>query len=565
MLDQDVFLERALVDEGLLTREQLEEARQFMSKHNVDLVDAVTGCKMLSGRDVALARAALFEVPCVRLNEFEVCLANSGIVPRSIAERFCLYPLFMVDGVLTLAMDDPMNLDAMDQVRQVAKCEVDAVLVERMPLKSLIARAYSLGHDHKRHADDIEAPADGDVESEVTQPVIAAVDQMMGDALDLGASDIHINPDDGTLHLRYRIDGELQEKQGPPLTMHPAIVQRIKVMAHLDLTQTRRPQDGKFRFRHDGQLFDVRVSTVPTVCGENVVMRLLATTKQILSFEDLGLAAPVITKLESKLDSPFGMVIVCGPTGSGKTTTLYTALSKLNDPSVNVMTIEDPVEIRLPYARQIQTHTEIGLSFASALRSILRQDPDVILLGEIRDEETAGIALQAALTGHMVLTTLHTNDAAGAVSRLLNFNAPSFVINSAVLGVLAQRLVRKVCEHCARPTKSDPLLLERFGLKQGTSGFVKGEGCARCGQTGFRGRIGLYEFLDFTPEIQALVDRNGTTNEIRSLAMREGMKLMWQDGLEKARLGRTSLGEVAKVASIIAVEDHDNDIMRMAG
>jgi type II secretory ATPase GspE/PulE/Tfp pilus assembly ATPase PilB-like protein len=347
--------------------------------------------------------------------------------------------------------------------------------------------------------------------------------------------------------------------------MHPGLVQRLKVMANLDLTQTRRPQDGKFRFRHHGQLYDVRVSCVPTVCGENVVMRLLATSKQIHSFEQLGVAAPIVAKVMRKLESPYGMMIVCGPTGSGKTTTLYTALSKLNDPSSNVMTIEDPVEIRLPYARQIQTHSEIGLTFASALRSILRQDPDVILLGEIRDEETAGIALQAALTGHMVLTTLHTNDSAGAVSRLLNFEAPAFVINSAVLGVLAQRLVRRVCEHCVKPYQPDAALLARFGAKPGGKGFVTGEGCARCGQTGFRGRLGLYEFLEFTPAIQGLVEHGGKTNEIRNLAVKEGMRLMWQDGFDKAQLGQITLLEVAKVASIIAVEDHDSDIMRMAG
>ena len=564
MIDHDVFLERALIDDGLLSHEKLEEARRYMASHgSADLVDALVGSKTLTGRQVAMSRAALFEVPFVVLTDYEVSLSNSSLVPRSITDRYGVFPLFMVDGVLTLAMDDPMNLDAMDQVRQVAKCEVDGVLAERGELRGLIARAYSLGHDQQPLS--VKEEVVEQSEAEVTQPVIAAVDQMMGDALEAGASDIHINPDDGRLHLRYRIDGELQEKQGPPLSMHAAIVQRIKVMAHLDLTQTRRPQDGKFRFRHKGHQFDVRVSCVPTVCGENVVMRLLATSKQIHNFERLGISAPIIAKLERKLEHPFGMMIVCGPTGAGKTTTLYSALHRLNDPSSNVMTIEDPVEIRLPYVRQIQTHTEIGLTFASALRSILRQDPDVILVGEIRDEETASIALQAALTGHMVLTTLHTNDAAGAISRLLNFNAPSFVINSALLGVLSQRLVRRVCEHCTKPYQPDEVLRERFGLKPGVKGFVKGEGCARCSQTGYRGRLGIYEFLDCSPPIQALIDHGATTNDIRAAAVLEGMQLMWQDGLEKAQLGQTTLIEVAKVASILAVEQQTSDLMRMAG
>jgi len=564
MLDQDVFLERALIDEGLVTRERLDEARRSTAKQNLDLIDALVSTKTLTGRQIAMTRAAMFEVPFVNLAEYDVCLANSGLVPRSIAERYCLFPLFHVDGVLTLAMDDPMNLDALDQVRQAAKCDVDAVLVERLPLRGLIARAYSLGHDQSRFSSSSDVQSDAEDAVDVSQPVIAAVDQMMGDALESGASDIHINPDDGRLHLRYRIDGVLQEKQGPPISMHAAIVQRIKVMAHLDLTQTRRPQDGKFRFRHNGQPYDVRVSCVPTVCGENVVMRLLATTKQILSFEQLGVPAGIITRLERTLENPYGMMIVSGPTGSGKTTTLYTALAKLNDPSSNVMTIEDPVEIRLPYARQIQTHTEIGLTFASALRSILRQDPDVILVGEIRDEETASIALQAALTGHMVLSTLHTNDSAGAVSRLLNFNAPSFVINSAVLGVVAQRLVRRVCQHCREAYSPSALMLERFNVKPETNGFTRGAGCARCGQSGFRGRLGLYELLEFDPVIQELIDRGATTNEIRAAAVQQGMRLMWQDGLEKALLGQTTIEEVGQAASVIAVESHDRELMRAA-
>ncbi|UCD74464.1 MAG: type II/IV secretion system protein, partial [Phycisphaerales bacterium] len=426
MHDQDVFLQRALLDASLVTPEQLATARQHGADHDVDLVDALVQTEVLTSRQIALTRADLCEVPFVSIADYETCFANTGLVPRAVAERYFVFPLFMIDDVLTLAMEDPLNLDAADQVRQVAKCEVDPVLCDRELLRALIARAYSLSAAESDGGDAVEVEIDA-VDIESSQPVVAAVNQMMADAADERASDIHLNPDEHELHLRHRIDGVLHEKQGPPLSMHLPIVQRLKVMAHLDLTQTRRPQDGKFRFRHRGEQVDVRLSTIPTVCGENVVMRLLTNNVAIQDFHELGMPASLAAEMRDLLIQPYGMLLVTGPTGSGKTTTLYTCLSKLNDPSRNILTIEDPVEIRMPYVRQVQVHTEIGLTFASALRSILRQDPDVVLVGEIRDNETATIALQAALTGHLVLSTVHTNDAAGAVARLRDYGLPSFV------------------------------------------------------------------------------------------------------------------------------------------
>lgn len=558
MRNPDVFLERALVEDGLIDDQKIAAARRFAQEHELDLVDALVKSKTLTGRDIALTRAQLCETPFVALSDFEPCYANTQLLPRSVAERCCAFPLFMIDGVLTLAMDDPLNLGATDQIRQIVKCEVDPVLAERDELRALITRAYSLTSGQvDRQREQAEVPSE-DVD-ESSQPVVAAVNQMLADAASLGASDIHINPDERELHLRYRIDGVLQVKQGPPLSMHPGLVQRLKVMANLDLTQTRRPQDGKFRFTHEGRVINVRLSTMPTVCGENVVMRLLANTQTIHSFEELGIPSPVARELEGLLAQPYGMMLVTGPTGSGKTTTLYSALGRINDPSCNLMTIEDPVEIRLPYVRQIQVHPEIGLTFASALRSVLRQDPDVVLVGEIRDGETATIALQAALTGHLVLSTVHTNDAVGAVARLRDFGLPSFVINSAVLGVLAQRLVRRVCDKCAAPDKLDPLLRHRFQLEAKASGFVKGKGCGRCGQTGYRGRIGIYELLSFTPAVRAIVEQGGSVERIRELAVANGMRQMWQDGLEKARLGQTTLEEVAAAASIVQIDQSQTE------
>ncbi len=529
-------------------------------------MDALIATDTINGRNIALAKAGICEAPFVDIEEYEACFANTHLVPRAVAERYCLFPLFKIDAVVTLAMDDPLNLEAMDQARQFAKSEVDAVLCDREKLRPLISRAYRLSQVHTREEEgDDAADAAVEVGADSSQPVVAAVDQLLADAVDFNASDIHINPDQHELRIRYRVDGVLREQQGPPLSMHPGIVQRLKVMAHLDLTQTRRPQDGKFRFHHDTQPIDVRMSTLPTVCGENVVLRLLSNSQVVLDFHELGVPAQMGTKLDEIIERPYGMLLVTGPTGCGKTTTLYTVLNKLNVPSRNIMTIEDPVEIRLPYLRQIQVHTEIGLSFASALRSIVRQDPDVILVGEIRDNETATIGLQAALTGHMVLSTLHTNDAPGAVARLRDYNLPAFVINSAVLGVVAQRLVRRLCQNCAVPDVIDDVMRHRFGLdEQDKKDFLRGTGCPRCGQTGYRGRLGLYELLMFTSPIQTLVEQGGSTKKIRERAIREGMRQMWQDGLEKARLGQTSLQEVAKMAAVIAVVDSTGEVRKSA-
>jgi len=552
--DQDVFLQRALIESGLLEAEQLEQARRHGAEHSTDLVDALIQLELLTSRQIALTKADVCEAPFVELADFEPCYANTTLIPRDIAERYCAFPLFMLDGVLTLAMDDPLNLDATDHIRRMAKCEVDAVLSTREQIKALIAKAYTLGHGQTAGAESVPEVETEVEDEESSQPVVAAVNQMLAEGVLARASDIHINPDDHDLHLRYRIDGVLQERQGPPLSMHAGLVQRLKVMAHLDLTQTRRPQDGKFRFRHGNKVVDVRMSTVPTVCGENVVLRLLASAQTFEDFHSLGVPTAIGQELEELISYPHGILLVTGPTGSGKTTTLYTALNKLNTPSRNIMTIEDPVEIRLSYVRQIQVNHEIDMTFATALRSILRQDPDVVLVGEIRDNETATIALQAALTGHLVLSTLHTNDAVGAVSRLRDFGLPSFVINSAVLGAMAQRLVRRVCSHCVVPDELDDVTRFRFGLGASDEGFVQGKGCARCGQTGYRGRVGLYELLKFNPMVKRIVEEGGSAESIRRMAVEHGMRLMWQDGLEKACLGQTTLEEVSKVASVADID-----------
>ncbi|MEC9374459.1 MAG: GspE/PulE family protein, partial [Planctomycetota bacterium] len=343
------------------------------------------------------------------------------------------------------------------------------------------------------------------------------------------------------------------------------VVQRLKVMARMDLTQTRRPQDGKFRFTHHGETYDVRMSTLPTVAGENVVLRILPRNASIAGFEALGMSAEHIEQMERLIASPHGIVLVTGPTGSGKTTTLYTALSRLNTPDRNIMTIEDPVEIRLPLVRQTQVNTEIGMTFAGALRSILRQDPDVVLVGEIRDSETAQIAVQASLTGHLVFSTLHTNDALGAVARLVDLGVPRFAVNGALLGALAQRLVRRVCEHCRIEDAPDEATMRFWGLEpHEAGGFSRGRGCGACLDTGYRGRVGVYELLIMTPGLRDAIDAGATPQQLQRAAIESGLKPMWQDGLEKARLGLTSLEELTRLRAAIDESTHVYEDRRVA-
>ncbi|MFM9957159.1 MAG: GspE/PulE family protein [Phycisphaerales bacterium] len=553
MINGSDYLLRSLVDEHLISTAQAEQVKRSSLERSVPVDEALVALGMVSPRDIGLVRATLLEVPFVDVPSYDVDIANARLLPRSVAEKHRAFPLFVQGAVVTVGMADPLNIKAIDQLRQLIKGEIEPVLCLPEALASLTAKAYSLSSGH----DDPQAHADA-VPADLTtgeEPIVAAVNQIINDATSSGASDIHISPCEHELQLRIRVDGQLVVRQGPPLSAHAGIVQRLKVMANLDLTQTRRPQDGKFRFTCRGETLDVRLSTIPTVCGENIVMRLLRPNGQILDYADLGMNEALVHGIEEVLEHPHGMLLVTGPTGSGKTSTLYTGLKKLNTPSVSIVTIEDPVEIRMHGVRQVQANAEIGFTFAAALRSILRQDPDIILLGEIRDAETALIATQASLTGHFVLSTLHTNDAAGAIARLKDLGVPGFVITSAVLGVIAQRLVRKVCRDCAEVASPDRVIRARFGVEATDDKFMRGAGCARCGGSGFRGRVGIYELLRVTPAVALEIERGANTGQLNSFAVRNGMVPMWRDGLDKARMGITSLEEVAQAVATFEMEE----------
>lgn len=548
MIGHDDFLLAALLESGLLTADGADQSRRHATQHAVSVGEAVVALRLLDPSTVALLRAQTAECAYVDLNAYNIQYSNTTLLPRSAAESLRAFPLFALEDVVTIGMADPLDLRAVDQLRSHFDRDIDPVLCEPGALLALIERAYTLAGNSSLASTSREIADDSALNKE---PVVAAVNQIIAQGLDLGASDIHIGPDEHDLHLRYRVDGALQEVQGPGIELHEGLVQRLKVMANLDLTQARRPQDGKFRFTHSGREIDIRLSLIPTVVGENAVLRLLNSANAIRGFDELGFPQDRVKELETIIEQPHGMVLVTGPTGSGKTTTLYTALKRLNTPDVNIMTIEDPVEIRMPLIRQVQVNSEIGLTFASALRSILRQDPDVVFVGEIRDEETARISVQAALTGHLVLSSLHTNDAAGAIPRLRDLACPAFAINAALLCVIAQRLTRRVCADCAKPVTPDAMLCERFGIDPESPGFRRGVGCARCGGQGLRGRLGVYEMLTMTPEVRHAIDRGATSMEILETAVAAGMKTMLHDGLEKARLGQTTLEEVARVVSTL--------------
>ncbi|MBX3364755.1 MAG: type II/IV secretion system protein [Phycisphaeraceae bacterium] len=565
MLDSSDFLLRTLLEDGEITQADVKRAREHALAASIDVSQALINLNVVTSRQLAIARARLCEYPYVDLANFDIDLQNARLLSRNIAERFVAFPLFCVEQTATVAMLDPLNLTAIDQLRQVLKMDVDPVLCDPEQLRSLIARAYTMIRADapiaaetggKSAADDLGLTT-GD------EPIVAAVNQLLAGAVESGASDIHINPDEHDLHVRYRIDGVLHPQQGPGKGAHAGLVQRLKVLAQLDLTQSRRPQDGKFRFQHAGSYVDVRLSLLPTIHGENAVMRLLRPASRIGTIAELGMPQDMREWFEQAVVRPHGMILVTGPTGSGKTTTLYTALAHINRADVNIMTIEDPVELRLPLVRQIQVNTEIGLTFASALRSILRQDPDVVLVGEIRDAETARIAAQAAMTGHLVLSTLHTNDSVGSIARLRDLDVPNFAISNALLLVIAQRLARKVCTGCATPDAHDPAVLAQFGLDS-SARFTRGAGCPKCHSLGYRGRLGVYELLRATGRIRTMIDQNAPTSALEQAALSEGMRPLWRHALERALMGDTTVEELMRLRATIDHVESAPDVLERA-
>ncbi|HEX7272849.1 MAG TPA: type II secretion system ATPase GspE [Casimicrobiaceae bacterium] len=549
-----------LIERGKLDAAGLERALRLQQETHEKLGALLVTLGVCAQRDVAEALAAQLGLPLVEAAGYpELPILEERVSARFLREARAL-PLVEDEHELALAMADPTDAYTISAFEMVTGRRVTPRVAIPTELESALERLYGAGRsalgqivDGVEQRDELSFDADvqqlKDLASEA--PVIRLVSLIITNALETRASDIHIEPFENRLIVRYRIDGVLHEIESPPRRLSAAVISRVKIMANLDIAERRLPQDGRIRLRVQGKEIDLRVSTVPTMHGESVVMRILDKGGVALDFKRLGFETDTLQKFLDVLLEPHGILLVTGPTGSGKTTTLYTALDRLNKPDVKILTVEDPVEYQMPGINQIQVKPQIDLTFANALRSIVRQDPDVIMIGEIRDLETAQIAVQSALTGHLVLSTVHTNDAPSTVNRLLDMGVEDYLLTSTVIGIQAQRLVRTLCPHCKESYTALPELVEQLGLAKFANGgdvtLYHARGCKECAQTGYVGRISIIEMMPMTDPMRSLVMRHAIATELRAEAIKEGMVTMYEDGMRKSLAGVTTFEEVLRV------------------
>jgi len=554
-----------LVKATLITKDQLQKALQQQETSGGRIGSNLVKLGFISEDDITSFLSRQYGVPSINLSHFEIDANVIKLIPSEIAQKHQVIPINRTGNVLTVAMADPSNIFAIDDIKFMTGFKVEPVVAAETSIKNAINKHYDssgLVEDIMKNFDDkdIEALKEGDDAINVAElgqaaedaPVVKLVNLILTDAIKKGASDIHIEPYEKTFRVRYRIDGVLYEVMQPPTRLKAAITSRVKIMAQLDIAERRLPQDGRIKIKIGGREMDYRVSTLPTLFGEKVVLRLLDKGNLQLDMTKLGFEPQALTDFESGILMPYGMVLVTGPTGSGKTTTLYSALNRLNTTETNIMTAEDPVEFNLPGINQVQMKAEIGLNFAASLRSFLRQDPDIIMVGEIRDYETAEIAIKAALTGHLVLSTLHTNDAPSTISRLLNMGVEPFLVAASTNVIVAQRLARRVCQQCKEPAPVPPQVLVNLGFgpeEAKTIVPLKGKGCMTCSETGYKGRVALYECLVIKENIKEAILQGASVIELREIGRKNGMKTLREAGLQKLREGMTSLEEVMRVTT----------------
>jgi type IV pilus assembly protein PilB len=570
-----------LLKEKRITPEQLEEVLNYQKTHGGKLGLNLVKLGVVKDEDITALLSKQYGVPSINLTQFEIDPAVIKLIPGETCHKYQIIPLSRSGATLTIAMTDPTNVFAMDDIKFMTGYNVEPVVASdgavgealdkyypTAPVKKADTGPSALDMATKALEEMPDLGADGDVEvlaelEEISAealtrqgeeaPVIKLVNVILMSAIQKGASDIHIEPYEKEYRVRYRIDGILYNIMAPPMKYRDAITSRIKIMSKLDIAEKRLPQDGriKIRFADNGVSKDIdfRVSCLPTLFGEKIVMRLLDKDKLMLDMTKLGFEQESLSKFEVAIQKPWGMVLVTGPTGSGKTNTLYSSISRINTPETNIMTAEDPVEFNLPGINQVQVRENIGLNFAAALRSFLRQDPNIILVGEIRDFETAEIAVKAALTGHLVLSTLHTNDAPSTVNRLMNMGIEPFLVASSVNLICAQRLARRICANCKEPHPTPDAALVQAGFTEEEAQTVKpmrGAGCEKCNRTGYKGRVGLYEVLEVTDEIRELVLVGASALELRKRAIEEGMITLRRSGLRKVQAGMTTIEEVVR-------------------
>ena len=581
-----------LLKEKRITPEQLQQALNAQKANGGKLGHNLVKMGFVKDEEITALLSKQYGVPSINLTQFDIDPGVIKLIPAETAQKYQIVPLSRSGATLTIAMTDPTNVFAMDDIKFMTGYNVEPVVASETAVIEAIAKYYPGGAKAMKAAaaaaaaaivpsgpsalematrglEELQALEDtGDVEvleelQEISAealakqgedaPVVRLVNVVLMSAIQKGASDIHIEPYEKELRVRYRIDGILYNIMSPPMKFRDAIVSRVKIMSKLDIAEKRLPQDGriKIRFNENGtpKEIDFRVSVLPTLFGEKIVMRLLDRDKLMLDMTKLGFEQESLDKFEAAILRPWGMVLVTGPTGSGKTNTLYSSISKINTPETNIMTAEDPVEFNLVGVNQVQVRENIGLNFAAALRSFLRQDPNIILVGEIRDFETAEIAVKAALTGHLVLSTLHTNDAPSTINRLMNMGIEPFLVASSVHLICAQRLVRRICTHCKEPAPLPPAALVQAGFSQEDANTVtpmKGAGCERCNNTGYKGRVGLYEVMEIGEELRELILVGASGLELRRKAIEEGMITLRASGLRKVQLGVTTIEEVVR-------------------
>jgi type IV pilus assembly protein PilB len=564
-----------LLKENLISAEQLKQAIEHQKANGGRLGNSLVKLGFLSDDEVTAVLSRQYGVPSINLSYFEVDPSVIKLIPMETAMKYQILPLSRVGSSLTVAMVDPTNVFAMDDIKFMTGFNIEPVVASETAIMEAIKKHYGTVEDveRKKEIEEIVSFIDEggtesielEAEDEATlnlaalekaaeeAPVIKLVNYILTDSLKRGASDIHMEPYEKEYRVRYRVDGMLQTVMNPPLKLRDAIISRVKIMAKLDISEKRLPQDGRIMIRmmHNGKKkqLDFRVSVLPTLHGEKVVMRLLDKENLRLDMTKLGFEPESLAKLQKAIFKPYGMVLVTGPTGSGKTNTLYSSISQLNKPDTNIITAEDPVEFQLPGINQVQMKEQIGLNFAAALRSFLRQDPNIILVGEIRDFETAEIAIKAALTGHLVLSTLHTNDAPATISRLMNMGIEPFLVATSVHLICAQRLTRRICSECKVQEEVSPQVLIDAGFtpeEAKTTKIYKGQGCSNCNNRGYKGRVGLYEVLEITDELRELILVGASALELKKKAVEQGMITLRRSGLVKVMAGTTTLEEVIR-------------------
>ncbi|HZE20156.1 MAG TPA: type IV-A pilus assembly ATPase PilB [Candidatus Angelobacter sp.] len=550
-----------LLEAKLIPPDALQKAQQQIKTGGGSITAALVKLGVISEENLNKFLSELYAVAAVDLSNFVPDPSVTKLIPGDVANKFQIVPLSRSGRRLTVAMANPSNIFAIDDIKFITGFEVAPVVAPEAAIKKAIDKAYdsvaSFENVMKGMEDDIEVIEEEDDQTpDVTllgeaeqAPVVKLVNSLITDAVRKGASDIHIEPYEKSLRVRFRIDGTLYEMMAPPFRMKAAIISRLKIMAELDIAERRVPQDGRIKLRLLGRTIDLRVSSLPTIYGEKIVMRILDKGNLNIDLNKLGFQEQALKDFLYAIAQPYGMVLVTGPTGSGKTTSLYSAISKINVPETNIMTAEDPVEYNLEGINQVLIHEDVGLTFAAALKAFLRQDPNIIMVGEIRDLETAAIAIKAALTGHLVLSTLHTNDAPSTVNRIIDMGIEPFLVASSVNLICAQRLLRKVCQSCKGEVKLHPEVVRELGLTEEdvkAGGFFEGKGCVDCNNTGYKGRCGVYEVFPVSARIrEQILDRSSTAN-IKKTAVGDGMLTLRMDALMKLKKGITTAEEVLK-------------------